>query len=265
MTRITNAGLSRGYVKAGFYSFTAGDKAGTRDVLQKGESAKRKTAEDQSDDLQRPSKKRRPNRKEGGGNSTPECPLCQKKGHEASECRKADKQAKGATAELATAVANDGGICYRCGSKRHRLKACKKRKDPTNLHPFATCSICTNKGHLTSACPKNPKRNKELAKPECCKLCGGTVHVAKDCPMHGPERLEETRNGDIFLGPDPTLTAADEDDFHILRRRHDEVTRDEVTEQRMQALNEAAAKASQRRAAAVKQSVSIKKAKVVTF
>lgn len=28
MTRITNAGLSRGYVKAGFHSFTAGEKFG---------------------------------------------------------------------------------------------------------------------------------------------------------------------------------------------------------------------------------------------
>ncbi|KAG8864634.1 hypothetical protein FRB96_005138 [Tulasnella sp. 330] len=299
MVRVTNAGLSRGYIKAGFHSFTAGDKSGADSYPSvKGERSsskhkRRATEPPDNDDAPRLSKKQRLNRKEQS--SSIECSICRKIGHDASECRKAGQNSKhkaGATkadAPQDTSVSKfDGGICYRCGSTKHRLKACKKRKDPANLHPFATCSICTNKGHLTSACPKNPKRNKELAKLECCKLCGGTAHAAQDCPMHGPKRLEgqlliaeghgslhhptegplsaiETRNGDIFLGPDPTLTTADEDDFHILRRRHDEVTRDEIAEKRMQRLNEAAEQASQRTSAIVKQPVSMKKAKVVTF
>lgn len=67
------------------------------------------------------------------------------------------------------------------------------------------------------------------------------------------------------MGPDPSVTAADEDDFHILKRRHDKVAEAEDVEQRLQRLNDTAAQSKQTAPGAVKQPITLKKAKVVNF
>ena len=48
------------------------------------------------------------------------------------------------------------GICFKCGSASHTSKKCKA-KVPEGQYPYAKCFICQEVGHLSSACPDNPK------------------------------------------------------------------------------------------------------------
>ena len=69
-----------------------------------------------------------------------------------------------------------------CGSRRHTLSRCKATVDPENPLPFASCFVCSGKGHLASACPQNQSKG-VYPNGGCCKLCGETTHLAKNCEM----------------------------------------------------------------------------------
>ncbi len=73
---------------------------------------------------------------------------------------------------------------HRCGSRRHNLSKCRELVDPENPLPFASCFVCSGKGHLASKCPKN--QSGIYPNGGCCKLCKETNHLAKDCPMRQP-------------------------------------------------------------------------------
>ncbi|KAL4073808.1 hypothetical protein J3A83DRAFT_4231616 [Scleroderma citrinum] len=146
------------------------------------------------------------------------CFMCREKGHAAKDCPKAS----GSAGSSDTAV----GICYRCGSGRHTLSRCKKPEDPLNPLPFASCFVCSKKGHLASACPKNTEKG-VYPNGGCCKLCGEKTHLAKDCALRKHDR-SGTAAGTVFgMGKE---AGADEDDFHVFKRKNAEVLKDERDE-----------------------------------
>lgn len=132
----------------------------------------------------------------------------------------------------------------RCGSTKHTLSRCKKHKDPLNPLPFASCFVCSGKGHLASSCPKNKSRG-IYPNGGCCKLCEETTHLARDCPLRkqreysyysSPEQRQTNTpdaalNTVVFAGTGREA-GADEDDFHIIKRKAVEVEREERTESR---------------------------------
>ncbi|EGO00486.1 hypothetical protein SERLA73DRAFT_136388 [Serpula lacrymans var. lacrymans S7.3] len=145
------------------------------------------------------------------------CFACRKKGHAARDCPTATEGRKNNKIV---------GICYRCGSSRHNLARCKKPEDPLNPLPFASCFVCSGKGHLASSCPKNKERG---IYPDggCCKLCGDTTHLAKNCGL----RKEGTSNNNAaFLGIGHDA-GADEDDFHMFKRRAGETDAEEMSKE----------------------------------
>ena len=70
----------------------------------------------------------------------------------------------------------------RCGSQRHSLSRCKKPSNVDDPFPFASCFVCNGKGHLASSCPQN-KGKGIYPNGGCCKLCGETTHLARNCTM----------------------------------------------------------------------------------
>ncbi|KAG6335692.1 hypothetical protein ID866_3398 [Astraeus odoratus] len=114
-------------------------------------------------------------------------------------------------------------MCYRCGSKRHTLSRCKKPQDPLNPLPFASCFVCSKKGHLTSSCPKNTEKG-VYPNGGCCKLCGETTHLAKDCELRKRDQLGTAAGAVFGTGKE---AGADEDDFHVFKRKNVEVSKDE--------------------------------------
>ncbi|KAJ6502499.1 hypothetical protein C8R45DRAFT_621558 [Mycena sanguinolenta] len=151
-------------------------------------------------------------------NATTICFACRLKGHSARDCPSSQSGDKSNSAV---------GICYRCGSSKHTLARCKKPADHSNPLPFASCFVCSEKGHLASACPQN-KAKGVYPNGGCCKLCGETSHLAKDC---GIRKQDSTQDSTMFgLGRE---AGADEDDFHILKRHKSEVDRDEKQETKM--------------------------------
>ncbi|KAJ6625841.1 hypothetical protein B0H10DRAFT_1718859, partial [Mycena sp. CBHHK59/15] len=152
-------------------------------------------------------------------NATTTCFACREKGHAARDCP--SSQPDGAGGKSKSAV----GICYRCGSTKHTLSRCKKPTDLLNPLPFASCFVCSGKGHLASACPQN-KAKGVYPNGGCCKLCGDTSHLAKDCRL----RKQDSVNDSAVLGVGREA-GADEDDFHTLKRRKTEVDRDEKHEE----------------------------------
>ncbi|KAJ1565493.1 hypothetical protein HK405_012233, partial [Cladochytrium tenue] len=98
------------------------------------------------------------------------CFLCRETGHSVKACPKT-----GNVAEIDSMGAAEG-ICYRCGSTEHRLSQCKKRADPKNPYPHASCYVCKQQGHISAHCPQNEKGL--YPNGGGCRFCGSTRHLA---------------------------------------------------------------------------------------
>ena len=142
----------------------------------------------------------------------------------------------------------NGAYWSRCGSTKHNLSRCKKPANPTTPLPFASCFVCSGKGHLASSCSQN--RGKGIyPNGGSCKLCGLTSHLAKDCELRSQGSLgrsvsarcltscmlytDSTSKSAMLLGSVHGEGGADEDDFHILKRRRDAVQKEETIFQKM--------------------------------
>ncbi|KIM69671.1 hypothetical protein SCLCIDRAFT_1208169 [Scleroderma citrinum Foug A] len=147
--------------------------------------------------------------------------MCRDKGHTAKECPKASAGTGNGGGGNTTV-----GICYRCGSKRHTLSRCKKPEDPLNPLPFASCFVCSKKGHLASACPKNADKG-VYPNGGCCKLCGEKTHLAKDCALRKHDQSGTAARTVFGTGKE---AGADEDDFHVFKRKNREVSKSERDE-----------------------------------
>ncbi|KIJ39863.1 hypothetical protein M422DRAFT_32468 [Sphaerobolus stellatus SS14] len=148
------------------------------------------------------------------------CLACRKKGHLMKNCPEAGSALE-ATEE---SVMPTSGICYRCGSGRHTLARCRIPENPDNPLPFASCFVCSQRGHISAKCPKNSARG-IYPNGGSCKLCQQTDHLAKDCPL----RVKENASKSSMMLSGPTTEAGpDEDDFHILKRRRDFVQKEET-------------------------------------
>lgn len=112
------------------------------------------------------------------------CFACRDKGHAVLDCPKiADGSIKPPDVQNGFSAVGVVGICYRCGSRKHRLSACREKPpDPSNPLPFASCFVCNGNGHLSSQCPKNKEKG-VYPNGGCCKLCGETDHLARNCKL----------------------------------------------------------------------------------
>ena len=143
-------------------------------------------------------------------NST-RCFVCRELSHAAKDC----PHAIGEGAQGKDTV----GLCFRCGSTEHTLSQCRRPRTDDEL-PFATCYICSNKGHLASKCPQNQGRGVYPDGGEC-KVCGSVEHLAKDCPKD-PRRVTHASTveaGGVGILDDASHAGADDDEFHLLAQQ----------------------------------------------
>lgn len=91
--------------------------------------------------------------------------------------------------------------------------------DKANPTPYATCFVCLGTGHLSAACPQNPRG--VYVNGGSCKVCGSVAHRAKDCPVEREKMRAEAaampRPGDVVHAA-THAPGADEDDFMVVRR-----------------------------------------------
>ena len=124
-------------------------------------------------------------------NANTTCFACREKGHAVQDCPKiADGSIKPPENQSGFSATGVVGICYRCGSRKHRLSACREKvSDPSNPLPFASCFVCSGNGHLASQCPKNKEKG-VYPNGGSCKLCGETDHLARNCKLRDKGAIE---------------------------------------------------------------------------
>lgn len=119
-----------------------------------------------------------------------------------------------------------------------------------NPMPFASCFVCSGKGHLAGACPQNKERG-VYPNGGCCKLCGDKSHLAKDCGLkrqqgkrpcyrllvlHTLSPITDANQSVMVLGTGSGDAGADEDDFHVFKRRTVDVEKEEKLDERRKKL-----------------------------
>lgn len=120
-------------------------------------------------------------------------------------------------------------LTFRCNSDKHSLSRCPKPVDPENPTPFATCFVCLGQGHLSGACPQNPRG--VYVNGGACKVCGSVKHRANDCPDDKRPKPEGALTGKLAIGTGHGA-GADEDDFMVERRiEHREKRREKQQKQ----------------------------------
>lgn len=125
------------------------------------------------------------------------CFNCRKPGHGLADCPEADRDEE-----------MGRGICYRCGSTEHEIHKCRAKVDPAlGDYPFAKCFICGQTGHLSRACPDNPKGL--YAQGGCCRVCGSVEHFQKDCPEH------QASTNSLTVSWLSNNMSADHEDVHV--------------------------------------------------
>ena len=152
------------------------------------------------------------------------CFACRQMGHSAKDCSSHlqgsadDEKTSGLTVVC----------CYRCGSSEHSLAKCKRSAPQVGPElPFASCFICSQKGHLASKCKLNQGRG-IYPNGGCCKLCQSVDHLAKDCSLRtNAAGVNTVSNAALSLGDGTGKTGADEDDFHAFTRKRRQVDDDE--------------------------------------
>ena len=177
------------------------------------------------------------------------CFACREKGHAVQDCPKiADGSIKPPEKKSGFGANQVVGICYRCGSRKHRLSACREKvSDPSNPLPFASCFVCNGNGHLASRCPEN-KQKGVYPNGGSCKLCGETDHLARNCKLRDKGRdaafdliahlnlcgVNSAVSGKTtFLGTGAEA-GADEDDFHTFKRKSVQVEKEQRTAERVE-------------------------------
>eukprot|EP00047_Mylnosiga_fluctuans_P012856 m.28120 g.28120 ORF g.28120 m.28120 type:complete len:209 (-) comp4500_c0_seq2:87-713(-) len=122
------------------------------------------------------------------------CFGCRQRGHAVSNCPNSDA----------------GGICYRCGQSNHTTASCRVRPKPGEPeYPFATCFICKERGHLSKACPDNPRGL--YPNGGCCNVCGSVEHLRRDCP----DLLKSRGQSKFKLSMNSAAASADAEDVAI--------------------------------------------------
>ncbi|KAG8960317.1 hypothetical protein FRC03_006771 [Tulasnella sp. 419] len=192
MTRVTNLGRKRTYHEAGFNNTFKDEKQEENTVETPSPSKKQKRKKDKDAHSRKETSEKRRLKRIAERHADTICFACRERGHSSKECPTAPQsdrieqlEAKGIHGRAV------GGICYRCGSTRHRLNRCKKPENPNDPLPFAACFVCSGTGHLASKCPQNEGKG-IYPKGGACKLCGETSHLAKDCPLRQDGKLAST-------------------------------------------------------------------------
>lgn len=157
------------------------------------------------------------------------CFVCREAGHSAKDCPESVGTGNDALAAPGSKLGKDTvGICFRCGSTEHTLSKCKRPPTSSGSElPYATCYICTEKGHLASKCPKNKDRG-IYPNGGDCKICHSVEHLAKDCPLD-PRRTSAAHSveaGGVGMtdGGGDTV-GADDDEFHLLAQQRAQIQR----------------------------------------
>lgn len=125
------------------------------------------------------------------------CFNCRKPGHGLADCPDAERDEE---------MGRD--ICYRCGSTEHEIQKCRAKVDPAlGEYPYAKCFTCGKTGHLSRACPDNPKGL--YAAGGCCRVCGSVEHFQKDCPEH------QAATNSVTVGWLSNNMSADHEEVHV--------------------------------------------------
>ncbi|ODN04536.1 Zinc finger CCHC domain-containing protein 9 [Orchesella cincta] len=108
------------------------------------------------------------------------CFQCRQFGHVLSDCpnlKQAIAMPGSDGIEEAAMIADQGLLCFKCGSMEHTSRKCRRQGE--NFE-FAKCFICSGSGHIARQCPQNS--NGIYPSGGSCGECGSSTHLKKDCP-----------------------------------------------------------------------------------